>query len=671
MIGKKIARGAMSVFLCAALTVTCVAPAAADTVKGDSAVMDVATVIEDANLDYASMIASGDYKWFLSDDGSYYTLSRANEDGTMATITGTNIMGQEVTSAAGIYYSSNITNETNQTMLVYAPAKYINSDGTINRSAKVGYYSATTAPIVLENNCAGWKSGSAGAVNTKYIDQGMIYISIGSRSRDAVSSDGSVYTGKAPTPVADIKSGIVALRANASAVPGNTERIISVGTSGAGEMSSVIGVTGDMPEYYEYMYEAGAIGVTKNSDGTYSSEYSDAVYAAQCYCPIADLENADLAYAWMYYDSEINADGRDPFPFGERVTFTEFEKQLQVMLAEAFVDYVNGLGLVDEDGNALILTGLREGTYYDAILDAISDALNAAIASGDITSSDLTNTDEWLSGSAGSYKVTSLKGFIDNTNLVRIKDIPGFDTIVGIRDMQEADAFGTSSDAYNNFSASVAAVLEANKSELSKYDGYDADAVNAYIKGAKSSSVAEQANLMNAMEMLLGTNGYTLVNPAKYLRTRNGTADPHTSFTIAFNLTTAATMKNVDADYSLVWAMVHGDGEGSSTGTMVDWVKSIVPETLLKQTITVTKKSYSLKASALKKAAKKIKIGAKAEGTLSYKVTKGSSKYISVSKKGVITLKKGTPKGTYKVKVIAAGTDTYKKAGKTITIKVK
>ena len=63
----------------------------------------------------------------------------------------------------------------------------------------------------------------------------------------------------------------------------------------------------------------------------------------------------------------------------------------------------------------------------------------------------------------------------------------------------------------------------------------------------------------------------------------------------------------------------------------------------------------------------------KAKGILTYKVTKGSSKYITVSKKGVVTLKKGCKKGTYQVTITAAATKNgqYKKAGKVITFVVK
>ena len=75
-------------------------------------------------------------------------------------------------------------------------------------------------------------------------------------------------------------------------------------------MSSALGATGNMSEYYPYLYEAGAIGVTKDEKtGEYASQYDDSVYAAMCYCPIADIENADLAYAWFRYDSTLDEDG--------------------------------------------------------------------------------------------------------------------------------------------------------------------------------------------------------------------------------------------------------------------------------------------------------------------------------------------------------------------------
>lgn len=64
---------------------------------------------------------------------------------------------------------------------------------------------------------------------------------------------------------------------------------------------------------------------------------------------------------------------------------------------------------------------------------------------------------------------------------------------------------------------------------------------------------------------------------AQYWRTRNGTADQHTSFSVAYDICLAAEMAGADADYSLVWAMGHGSNEGTTTGTFVDWINEICP----------------------------------------------------------------------------------------------
>ena len=72
-------------------------------------------------------------------------------------------------------------------------------------------------------------------------------------------------------------------------LPGDWDRLISVGCSAGGAMSSLLGVSGDAPAFRPYLEENGA----------FSGE-SDRVFAAQIYCPIVDLEHADLAYEWMY-----------------------------------------------------------------------------------------------------------------------------------------------------------------------------------------------------------------------------------------------------------------------------------------------------------------------------------------------------------------------------------
>lgn len=485
-------------------------------------------------------------------------------------------MNQE-TVYQGVYTNANITNTDYQTMLVYVPAEYMLTDSEgnvtgIDHEAQVGNYTADTAPVVYLNEMGGWKSSSPKAADSSYLEEGMIYVSAGGRSRDAVDEEGNI-TGKSPTQMVDLKSGIIELRANTDVIPGDMSKIISVGTSGGGQMSSMLGASGNMSEYYAYMYESGVLGVSKNEDGTFTSVYPDNVYAAQLYCPIADIENADMAYAWWW----VNLADEGGVYNG---SITDFEKRLQELEAEAFVEYINSLELHDSEGNALTLTGLRSGSYYDAILKNISAALNAAVRNGDVDpETAYSDYSAWLQKNEdGSWSVTDLDGFMTGTGLVnsRNKAIPGFDTM---DNSAEGDAFGDSTDGTVHFSASVAQILKDNYDELSKLDGFDQEQVDDYIDGAltgeKASLVETQTNLLNATEILLGNNGLKAVDPAEYWRDRSGTADQHTSFSVGYNILLAAEMQGAEVDYSLVWDMRHGNDEGTSTGTFIDWINEI------------------------------------------------------------------------------------------------
>ena len=577
--------------------------------------IDNANIDSAIYLDYAAGIEAGVYKWVLSEDGDYYALAAVDERGEpieqqeSAINVGANnaerrgfggqmpeggfagvAMGEKGgmgggmpfggggTVYQGVYMNANVTNLSNQTMAIYVPAAYlsVDADGNvtgIDHAAKVGNYAADTAPIVYLNECGGWKSSSPRSCDTSYIEQGMIYVTAGARSRDAVSEDGTTITGKAPTQVVDLKSGVIALRANTEVIPGDKDRIISVGTSGGGQMSSILGASGNMKEYYEYLYEAGAIGVTKNPDGSFTSAIPDNIYAAQLYCPIADIEDADLAYAWWWVD--LADDGGT---YGDSIT--AFARRLQELEADAFVDYLNSLELRDAGGNVLTMTGLRTGTYYDAILMNISDALNAMANAGEIDPATVyPNSSDWLTENEdGSWHVTDLRGFMIGTGLVnnRNKEIPGFDPM---DKSAENDAFGKPEQSTVHFSRSVAQILSDHYEELSKLEGFNVEQVDSYIEDALTGNcadiVAQQANLLNATEILLGSDNLNAVDPAQHWRDRSGTADQHTSFSVGYNILLAAQMRGLDVDYHLVWNMGHGSKEGTSTGTFIDWINQI------------------------------------------------------------------------------------------------
>ena len=92
-----------------------------------------------------------------------------------------------------------------------------------------------------------------------------------------------------------------------------------------------------------------------------------------------------------------------------------------------------------------------------------------------------------------------------------------------------------------------------------------------------------------------------------------------------------------------------------------------------KQTIKTSVDQKSYKASALKKANKKLALKPKAiRKQFTYTVKgKDAKKYISVNKNGKVTVKKGIKKGTYKVVIKAKATKNHKAGKKVVRIIIK
>lgn len=128
--------------------------------------------------------------------------------------------------------------------------------------------------------------------------------------------------------------------------------------------------------------------------------------------------------------------------------------------------------------------------------------------------------------------------------------------------------------------------------------------------------------------------------------------------------------KHVNAGTYYVKAAVAAKGNYKAAASKA--VKLTISKAAQKVTASVSSKTFT--AKEVKAGAKTFSIGAKAsgKGKLTYKKDSGS-KYLTVNAKdGKITVKKGTPKGNYSVKVTikAAKNTNYKAASLTKTVKV-
>lgn len=253
-----------------------------------------------------------------------------------------------------------------QRLSIFVPKGYMSAPGVIDEAAEVNGFTAGTVPVIFENNSAGymqmphtWLGGPRNYAE-QYLEAGFVYVTAGNRGHESVDEQGK-YVGKAPANLVDLKTAIRFLRHNKAYIPGNMDRIISVGWSAGGAMSTLLSVTGDNDNYTELLKENGAF-----------MDESDRVYAGQIYCPIIDLEHADIAYEWMFAADKENENS----PAGPAEVMDDFKEALSKKLAAAYIEYFNGLQLKNpETGEVLFINeDGRSGSGYDYLMEKLSQA---------------------------------------------------------------------------------------------------------------------------------------------------------------------------------------------------------------------------------------------------------------------------------------------------------
>lgn len=195
-------------------------------------------------------------------------------------------------------------------------------------------------PILLRNYVGGYMQSrprrpSPGDASGRALREGMAVCIPGVRGSDSRNTDGA-YVGVAPAPLIDLKAAVRYLRYNDAVMPGDASKIVSDGTSAGGALSALLGTTADNALYAPALAREGA------------APASDAVFAAVCYCPITDLNHADMEYEWLF--SPLNSTVRDLSPA---------QAQISDELAAGCPEYINSLGLVTPDGTTLTASNYR------------------------------------------------------------------------------------------------------------------------------------------------------------------------------------------------------------------------------------------------------------------------------------------------------------------------
>lgn len=485
-----------------------------------------------------------------------------------------------------VVYCANPASPDLQSMNLFVPAEYLTADGHIAEHGAKGSYTARTAPIVFSNTIAAYAQGFPGTIGDRgceeaaqYLEAGMVYVSCGARGKDSML--GESYIGKAPAGLVDLKAGIRFLKHNTGRIPGDTSRIITVGVSAGGAMSALLGVTGNSKNYLPYLLECGAV-----------MDEGDDVYATQAYCPVTDLDHADMAYEWAFQGRYQT----DDFMKGS-VALTPFQKALSDHLAAAYPTYFNSLALTDPDtGNMLQLDPEGQaGSGYEYLICLLSKAAQKHLTliqqQSDKVPLQCTLEDyinghykryrrtpkgpmefpghdkhSWLSGNEKGVTITSLWAMQDDY-LTRMKTCSAFDRL-DMDGRNENQVFGHTSLNAVHFSRDLALILPKLQEQ---YPDEATHYTEVYQQALTDERILRLNHLMNPMAYI-GTTEESDIAPN--FRIRVGSLDAHTSLTVSMALALKLSQcKKTNVDYAIVWDADHGVCD--YPGELCQWIGEI------------------------------------------------------------------------------------------------
>ena len=426
-----------------------------------------------------------------------------------------------------LFFVTNVEDSTYQYMNVYIPDGATQSTSIFLRTY-VGGYMASEA-----------SRPQAGDASGRALAEGYVVAIPGSRGRN--SKVGETFTGRAPAAILDLKAAIRYLRHFDKEMPGDAERIITDGTSAGGAMSALMGASGNASEYEPYLE---AMGAAKERDN---------VFASVCYCPIIDLDHADMAYEWMYGGTD------------SRQGLSDEQKAVSKELAHQFPAYLASLNLKKPDGTPLTIDN-----YLDYIKELLIKAAQKAKDAGADISNELGFS--FSSESMGRFAAPVNGGmpgggrpmmrarpgeYITDLDMPTylnyvvstqpLKGVPAFDSkdVVGSRASGENEVFGDATGSSVNFTAYTA---------------------------AKTGTIIDD-NLQKRVYLMNPMNFIGKADNAPHWYIRHGARDRDTAFPVPVNFATRLQNEGLDVDFLLAWNRPHsGD---YALDELFDWIKTI------------------------------------------------------------------------------------------------
>ena len=313
------------------------------------------TDLSKENIEAALNLANNEaQEWTYNSDADAWTLSVVtavvapeieDEQGGSVCVPGAYVTGID-TDADGTadVTADSVTEAVQGSLVIDDNAQVTSTNGQV--------YTASTAPVIVNTGAAGYSEQQNQTAASTYASEGYVNVACGNRGKQSTLEDGS-YTGDAPCCLVDQKNAVRFVKYNIllGNLPGSVDYFVSTGGSGGGAHATMLAATSNNPDFYDYEAAAGAVGVYKNDDGSFSTtvtingeevELSDGMWGCIAYSAITPLAEADMDLAFEYY---LDAD----YSFS-----TSFQKQLAQYLSAEYMEYVNAQNLAVKESDASV-----------------------------------------------------------------------------------------------------------------------------------------------------------------------------------------------------------------------------------------------------------------------------------------------------------------------------
>ena len=346
---------------------------------------------------------------------------------------------------------------------------------------------------------------------------GYVVVEPGARGRTLTDADGTYY-GTAPAAIVDLKAAVRYVRFNKGRIPGNTDRIVSSGTSAGGALSALLGASGDSPLYDKYLKELGA------------ADASDSIFASGDWCPITDLEHADMAYEWNWGGNKLSSG-------------TLVDRTVSKDLSTAFADYQASLKIRAKGFGALTARNLDDYLLETHLQPSATTYLKSL---SDADRSTYLASNAFITWSGGKATFT-WADFLTHVG-ARKKDTPAF------------DAFDLSAGENNEFGTGTTQARHFTLYSLRHESGSSA---------RLDSDLPEKLHLMNPMPFIRQHNP----GRSKHWWIRVGTKDSDTSLSVVANL--AASLEQLGDDVNALYYWDEGHGSNIDAADFITWIGKV------------------------------------------------------------------------------------------------